>query len=428
MKWRYFLIVPTLLFLCFSSTYCSFTKPNPEVVADLNNIQMTEDGWFVTLRNTPIDDVSITNDHVFGSTDYGLLHFFPLHNNPTGELLFSLSQERCLNHFVGSGTDVDGNPISRYLFIDKQSLQSKDIYCFSNNHEIEVKHPTSLSLSDYQIFSQGTNKLQFSSDISSKTTELAAYLDLLFITKDALIQKHPLQNHVLQSHLIGSTYYYLSKESGSQSIQFHALKTTSPSNSWSIHPNLNNARSMTLKDAAFCNILQKFFVVYRYDSLDYRSLYIQSLNLNGEVLQEKRVDYIPTGSFPTSPVFAFLKEKHPLLIGELYHQGEIVCINTEDFQELWRFSTDSKASILDMMVDPTHKTLYSLLTDGSLMTISLDQGTVLTKKHIGPDSMDVIYSKGSILYYKGYAIGCLNNAVGRPYRSIFFYQSVPLTE
>ncbi len=428
MKWRSFLIVSTLLFFCFSSTHCSLTKANPEVVADLNNIQVGEDGWFVTLSNTPIDDVSITNDHAFGSTDYGLLHFFLLQNNPTGEILFPVSQERCLNHFVGSGTDGDGNIISRYLFIENRSLQTKDLYCSSNNHKIEVKHPTSLSLSDYPIFSQGTIKLHFSADVSLKTTALAAYQDLLFITKDASIQKHSLQDHVHQSYLIGSTFYYLSKDSNTQSIQFHALKAASPSNSWSIHPNLSNAISMTLKDATFSNVLQKFFVAYRYDSLDQRSLYIQSFNTNGEILQEKRIDSAITGPLPTSPIFTILKEKYPLLVGEFYQQGEIVCINTEDFQELWRFSIDSMVSILDMMVDPTHKTLYSLLTDGSLVAISLEHGTELSKKHIGPDSVDVIYSKGSILFYEGYAVGCLNNAVGRPYRSIFFYQSVPSAE
>ncbi len=427
MKWKSFFIVSTLLFLCFSSMHCSLRKANPDVVADLNHIQVTEDGWFVTLSNTPINTISITNNHAFGSTDYGLLHFYPLSENPTGKVLFPISQERCLNHFVGSGTDTDGNPISRYLSIENQSLQTKDLYCTPSNPEVEVKKPSSLSLSEYPIFSQGTIKLHFSADVSSKTTALAAYQNLLFIAKDMSIQKHTLQDRVFQSHLIGSTYYYLSKGTGPYSIQFNALKTTAPSESWSYHPNPNQPTSMILKDASFSSVLQRFYTAYRYDSLDQRSLQIQSYTTSGEILQEKRIDYTPIGSFPTSPVFTFLKEKQPLLIGELFHQGEIVCINTEDFKELWRFSIDSKASVLDMMVDPTHKTMYALLTDGSLLTITLDHGTLMEKKHIGP-SMDVEYSNGSMLYYDGYAIGCLNNAVGKPYRSIFFYVSIPSVE
>ncbi|HXK51474.1 MAG TPA: hypothetical protein PLE09_02830 [Caldisericia bacterium] len=427
MKWKSFFIVSTLLILCFSSTHCSFQKANPDLMADLNHIQMTEDGWFVTLSNTPINTISLTNDHAFGSTDYGLLHFFPLPENPTGEILFPVSQERCLNHFVGSGTDADGNLISRYLSIENQSIQTKDLYCSPSNPGVEVKHPSSLSLSEYPMFSQGTIKFHFSSDVSSKTTALAAYTNLLFISKDSSIQKHALRDRVFQSHLNGSTYYYLSKGTGPQSIQFNALKTAAPLDSWSYPPNPNQPTTMTLKDASFSDVLQRFYIAYRYDSLDQRSLQIQSYTTNGEFLQEKTINYNPSGSFPTSSIFTFLKEKHPLLIGELFNQGEIVCINTEGFEELWRFSIDSKASVLDMMVDLTHKTMYSLLTDGSLLAISLDHGTLIENKHIGP-SMDVEYSNGSMLFYDGYAIGCLNNAVGRPYRSMFFYVSVPSVE
>ncbi|MDD4028570.1 MAG: hypothetical protein PHX86_02470 [Caldisericia bacterium] len=425
MQIRLFATFVVILLFCFSLSHCSFIKSNPQVVADLTNIQTTETGWYVTLSNTPIDNISITNDHAFGSTDYGLLHFFPLRNDPTGELLFPVASERCLNHFVGSGTDTNGTPMSRYFFIDKHSLKSKDLYCSKDEKEVVSKNVHSLSLSKYPTFSDGSIKLRFNSDVSSQTTALAAYTDLLFITKDRAIRSLSLDNPVYQSYLVGSSYYYLSKSNNPPFIQFHSLKTLSPSSSWSFQPKESSFdTSETLIDASFSKILQRFFVCFRFESSNSRSITIQSFDTDGSQRQERVLTNSVQGSMPTSSIHSFFVDKKILLVGELFQKGEIVCIDTTDFQVVWTFTEEHGRSPLDMIVDTTHQTLYVLLSNGQLTSFDLETGRLMQTNHIGPELEDIVYSKGSIHLFQEGITGCLNNTIARPFRSMFFYQSL----
>jgi hypothetical protein len=404
-------------------SYCTTTKSNPQLIEDLSAIQKTKNGWFVTLSGTPINSISINNDHVFGSTDYGLLHFYPLTNNPAGELLFPITKERCLNHFVGSGTDKNGTPISRYLYIENESLHSKDLFCTADKKEVVPKNAGSLSLSPYPLFAGGTIKHHFDSDVSSQTTALAAYTDLLFVSKDQTIQHHTLENHVFQSHLIGSSYYYLSRGVDPPATQFHALKTSTPSKSWSFQPSSNNPAEVLI-DASFSHTLQRFFVCFRYESVDTRTLSIQTFDTEGTELQENVLTGNAEGSLPTSSVYSFVLNKKVLLIGEFFQKGEIICMDTTDFQEVWRYTDESGDSILDIVTDPTHQKLFVLLTNGSLVTLDMDNGSLIQADTIGPNLEDIDYSTGFIHMFGSGITGFLNNAIANPYRSLFFYQSL----
>jgi hypothetical protein len=423
MKIRVIVSVLIILSFCFTMSYCTRTKSNPQLIEDLASIQTTENGWFVTLSGTPINSISINNEHVFGSTDYGLLHFFSLTNDPTGELLFPTTKERCLNHFVGSGTDENGTPISRYLYIENASLHSRDLFCSANEKKVVPKNGPSISLSTYPLFAGGTIKHHLDSDVSSKTTALAAYTDLLFISKDQTIQHHSLENHVFQSHLIGSSYYYLSRGMNPPATQFHSLKTSAPSKSWSFHPSSNNPTE-ALIDASFSHSLQRFFACFRYESIDTRTLLIQSLDSDGTKQQEKILTGNAEGPLPTSSMYSFVLNKKILLIGELFQKGEIICMDTTNFQEVWRYTDESENSILDIVTDPTHQKLFVLLTNGRLVTLDIENGNLMQSDTIGPDLEDVSYSTGSIHMFGSGITGCLNNSIANPYRSLFFYQSL----
>ena len=418
------------IFLLLFSTFiastlfsCTIGGTKNLVKEEIKTIHSFQDGWYISLSNSPIDEVSITNEHAFASTDFGLLHFYPLNNECGGELLFPIDEERCLNHLVGSGTDEERVPISRYQYINDSLLTRIDLYCNKDSETLQEKKKNSISLKDYPLFGDGKIKLRFSSDISSQTTALAGYSELLFVDQNDSVQEFVLDNYALQDKLIGSSYYYLSREKNIDSIQFNALKIPSKSRSWYFKPSLSDISTDPLIDASFSSTFQSFFIFTRYESPNTRTVHIRSFDTHGVPIQEDTLTGPSNGIIPTSIIYSLFLDKTTFLVGEWFEKGEIACIGTTNFEELWHNSDASQHSILDAFMDSNNRLIYFLLTDGTILVIDMDQGFTIQRIQTTSEET-ILYSKGSIFLLSDGILGCLNNAYSNPFRSVFFYQSL----
>ncbi|MCK5848019.1 MAG: hypothetical protein KAH01_02330 [Caldisericia bacterium] len=418
-SYRYYLLCFVSLFLILSFVTCSSKSDNSKKTDTLPIF--TNVGWYMKFTDTPIDDISITNGHAFASSDVGLLHFYPLSKNVEHEIVIPIKGERCINHAVSSGTDSERVPISRYLYAENNKLFTYDLYCNSKTKNVEAKKSKSISLNNWESFTGGNNKFNFTIDTSSQTTAISLYSNLLFIDKNFNVSKYSLYNYSIEDSLNGSTYYYLSKNPENLNIvRFSALNMDSKKFSWEYDPCVQKPFLCQISDSSFEKALQNIFVFFRSKTESTHSILIQSFSNEGTILRTKSLSKQKSSSLPVSQIFTFFYDNKTILVGEMFNEGTIECINADTFESSWELTIKGNLSILDMTLNSEGNKLFALLEDGSVISIDLTDGLITDDLKIIEDDTSTIYSYGGFRYLDNKLVGYLNNTNGTPFRSLFF--------
>ncbi len=393
----------------------------------LSSPEITQKNWYVTLENTPIENTSLSDNHLFASTDYGLVHCFPMDKTAIAEEIISIQSERCLNHKVKAGTDKERVPISRYELMEKGFIHTYNLYTENSESSVRIEEEKGISLKSYPTFAADTMKYHFNLDTSSCTSALIKYGNLLFINRNQQITEHSLPNFVLKSALVGSTVYYLSSIVNDPNAHyFRALNMQSSKYTWDYIPSEEYPTFQPIFDSSFTKTADSIFVFFKKRNAEARTeVLIAELDYSGAVKSSKIIVSESAEEPSTSDIAVVYTDNHHKIIGELFQTGTVQCYQSEDYSLLWDYPLPKKQSVLSVSFDSVSKQIALLLSDGSIQVLNIETGFLQYSAPIYQQNDNpIVFSRGSIQKYNQHYVGFLNNSHSTPFRSLLFIHQI----